>query len=37
MIGANVPLAEARTPYRLVARLLRPDGTVAMERTLAAP
>jgi len=37
MFGSNVPVPDPKTPYRLVVQLLRPDGTVAMERALAAP
>ena len=32
-----VPAPDKPQPYRLEVKVLRPDGTVAMERTLAAP
>jgi beta-glucuronidase len=35
-VATGVPAREKPTPFDLVVRLMRPDGTVAMERALAA-
>jgi beta-glucuronidase len=35
-LAADVPAREKPTPFRLVVKLLRPDGTLAMERSLSA-
>ncbi len=35
-VATGVPARDKPTPFDLVVKLLRPDGTVAMERTLAA-
>jgi beta-glucuronidase len=37
MFGANVPAGGQKGPVQLLVKVIRPDGSVAMERSLAAP